>query len=163
MPLFARMAASFVWHRFVKLAFSDKHCTRYNDATAFWQGALCCGLSSVLIQYQLLWKRKEKRKKTDISLLVFFVGFFIFYFFYFYKPLLAVVQETEHFWISISICTRSPCTLLPECDSGYYGAQCTQPCGEGCEGGTCNTTDGTCLCLSGWKPPTCNTGTFKLV
>ena len=33
--------------------------------------------------------------------------------------------------------------------------QCTQTCGEGCEGGTCNPTDGTCLCLPGWKPPMC--------
>ena len=47
--------------------------------------------------------------------------------------------------------------FFSECDSGYYGVNCTAACGEGCEGGACNTTDGTCLCLPGWKPPKCET------
>ena len=52
---------------------------------------------------------------------------------------------------------RTSIFCVSECGSGYYGVQCTEACGAGCEGGACNTTDGTCLCLSGWKPPMCRT------
>ena len=39
---------------------------------------------------------------------------------------------------------------------------CSKKCGEGCDGGKCNSIDGTCLCLPGWELPMCAAGMFNI-
>ena len=47
--------------------------------------------------------------------------------------------------------------VLTECNSGFYGENCTQECGAGCDG-DCDIVTGNCACLEWWvEEGTCET------
>nr|XP_022311777.1 multiple epidermal growth factor-like domains protein 10 [Crassostrea virginica] len=48
--------------------------------------------------------------------------------------------------------TNSFCSKA--CESGRYGKNCPYTCSSNCK--TCNHTDGTCSCHSGWRGPNCS-------
>ena len=51
---------------------------------------------------------------------------------------------------------------IPDCDTGYFGAQCAKPCSEHCAGidNTCNNVNGTCNmgCDPGYNGSLCTQG-----
>ena len=41
------------------------------------------------------------------------------------------------------------------CVQGYYGNNCREECGVGCQSSTCDSQTGNCTCSSLWQPPLC--------
>ena len=55
--------------------------------------------------------------------------------------------------------------FIPDCGTGYFGAQCANLCSEHCAGidNSCNNVNGTCNmgCDPGYKGSLCTQGEFK--
>ena len=52
--------------------------------------------------------------------------------------------------------------LLTDCTSGTYGQGCGKDCSAYCEeANVCNNVDGTCECIAGYQPGTCDEGKYE--